>query len=293
MLLPSPVARAGEPASAADRLFEEGRALLDSEDYDVACERLAKSQKLDPALGTLALLAYCHEMLGRTATAYSEYRQALRMAKSVGDSEREQALRTQLDRLEPRLSRLRIHVPHRAPGIVVLRDGKDLDPSDWGAALAVDPGTIEVEARAPGHESWTADVKVGGDGARVELHVPELERSTSEGDSSVDVPVIIAFGVGVVGVGVGSYFGLRTKALDDDAAPHCSGGCDDEGFALREDARDHAVMSNVAFAVGAAGIGVGIVLLLTKDDEKESTSASALRLTPLADGGWASLEHRF
>ena len=58
-----------DPA-AAEWLFREGRALMKKGDFAPACAKLAESQRLDPAVGTLMNLAECEERIGRTASAW-------------------------------------------------------------------------------------------------------------------------------------------------------------------------------------------------------------------------------
>ncbi|MCC6559021.1 MAG: hypothetical protein IT372_39360, partial [Polyangiaceae bacterium] len=72
--LASGVARADEPAPApvesrAEALFQEGKRLLEEGRVAEACARLAASEAIDPTVGTLGLLAACHEQEGRIATA--------------------------------------------------------------------------------------------------------------------------------------------------------------------------------------------------------------------------------
>jgi hypothetical protein len=291
-------AAADQGATEAEQLFYEARKQLDAQEYDEACEKLERSQKLDPGLGTLALLAYCHEMQGRTATAYAEYSQALRLAEEQGDGKRQHLIEKQRDRLKPRLSTLRVLVPKVPNGLEVYRAGKRLERSEWGSEVVVDPGTLEIEARAPGYQPWVANVSVGGDGARVDVSVPPLVRVASPAEPAgprFDAPVLIAFGVGVVGVGAGAYFGLSAKSSNDDSEAHCDAEsrCDREGFDLRKDAQSSARAANIAFGIGAAGIATGVVLLLVRGDGKTAAPETALRVRPAPNGAWAALEHAF
>jgi serine/threonine-protein kinase len=72
-------------------------------------------------------------------------------------------------------------------------------------------------------------------------------------------------GAGVIGLGVGSYFGLKAMSNATDARRICPEGlCNEQrGQALADDARSAARVSNVAFALGAAGVAAGAILYLT------------------------------
>src|SRR5437870_2330149 len=63
----------GTDTREAERLFEKGKAEFQAKTYADACEDLASSERLEPTVGTLGLLAACHEAQQRLATAYREY----------------------------------------------------------------------------------------------------------------------------------------------------------------------------------------------------------------------------
>ncbi len=108
----------------------------------------------------------------------------------------------------------------------------------------------------------------------------------------------VSLGVGVVGVGVGSYFGLRTFSKKSDADSHCGRAigqsdatlCDAQGVDLRNQAHTAATISTVGFAVGAVGVGAGIVLLLTGHSTAHETG-HAMWVAPAVgpDGGVLSV----
>src|SRR5687767_13153220 len=62
-------AQASSSQSQAEPLFNEGRELLEKGRFAEACPKLARSQALAPAVGTLLNLGYCWEQLGKLRSA--------------------------------------------------------------------------------------------------------------------------------------------------------------------------------------------------------------------------------
>src|SRR5271166_4812159 len=73
-------APADDARAQADAEFAEGKKLLDDGQTAAACARFARSQDLDPKLGRLLNLAFCHEQEGKTASAWNEYNAAAALA---------------------------------------------------------------------------------------------------------------------------------------------------------------------------------------------------------------------
>src|SRR6185503_16570996 len=105
----------------AEALFEEGRKLLAAGEVRAACPKFAESYRLDTALGALLNLSTCHEREGRTATAWSEFRQAETEAASLRDEARRKLAADHAAALEPKLARLVVSAPRRPAKVVVER----------------------------------------------------------------------------------------------------------------------------------------------------------------------------
>jgi hypothetical protein len=138
----------------AQQLFDDGRVLLEAKRYAEACTKFAESQRLDPGGGTLLNLAVCHELEGKTATAWSEFRDALGQAVKDERKDREEIARKHIDDLAPRLMRIVVHVPEpvaaRDPEINL--DKSRLPPTAWNTPIPVDPGEHRISVSAPGAE---------------------------------------------------------------------------------------------------------------------------------------------
>ena len=73
-------------------------------------------------------------------------------------------------------------------------------------------------------------------------------------------------GAGIVGLGLGTFFGLKAKSTYDDSGAHCPRGptsCDADGVQGGKDASTQAAGSTVAFLAGGALLATGVVLYLT------------------------------
>lgn len=160
--------------AVATALFDEAKRMLSAGRYADACPKLEKAQQLWPGIGTLFNLASCYEKVGRQATAWATYREALGKALAAGQGERVRVIRERIRDLEPRLAKLVLEVQSPVPGLVVSRDGVGADAPLWGVAIPVDQGQHRVQARAPGYADWEKVVEVGGRGGTVFVQVPPL-----------------------------------------------------------------------------------------------------------------------
>jgi len=144
---------AAEESDAA-RLFREGRALVVEGRFADACPRLEQSQRLEPRLGTQLNIAFCHEQLGKLATAWSGFQEAASTARRERDLAREQFATARALALSPRVPWLEVRVAAGANGDppTILLDGAPLAPSAWGKELPVDPGAHVVVATHTGQE---------------------------------------------------------------------------------------------------------------------------------------------
>jgi serine/threonine-protein kinase len=266
-----------------------------------ACPKLARSQELAPNGGTLLNLAECYEKTNRFASAWLAYREAASRANAAGRPEAERTARDAALRLEPSLSRLVIRVPNanETRGLEVLRDGAAVAAAEWGVGIPVDPGEHVVQARAPGRKAWRQTIAIAARSPSNEVTIPVLPSadapSSTAGERTGDAtaheqagaprswmrPVGLAsMGVGIVGVGIGIFAGLRAKSADDNARQHCRTAgaqmyCDPTGLALTEDARDRAFVSTTAFVVGGLAGTAGAVLLLLAPAQRAPIALSA------------------
>ncbi|WP_437289809.1 hypothetical protein [Sorangium sp. So ce406] len=310
-----------EPSAAekatAEALFDAALDLMKKGRNEEACPRLEQSHRIDPGIGTLLYLAECYEKTGRTASAWATFRQAMSESQAAGQTDRARKAQARAARLEPGLSKLTIDVAPEAlaiDGLTVSVAGKALERPLFGIAIPRDPGEIAIEASAPGHETWKTTVKLGATSAAESVKVPPLTRlsavpsvpgtpvpSAEEGPAPAPAPArsaaapaesggdttrligLVVGGAGVVGLGVGTFFGVRAISKNGEAEDYCKGGatCEDpRGVTLTDEASSAATASNVAFGLGTAAVIGGAVLYFVVAPRQ----TSRVQVGPMVDG---------
>jgi hypothetical protein len=302
VVLPARAQAQAENKIAAEALFDRGVALMKEGKFAEACPQLEQSQAIERGIGTMLYLAECYERLGRVASAWALFREAASAARAEGQPDRADMGAARAAKLEPNLPKLRIQVAagNQMPGFVVLLNGVTLSSGALAAVFPVDPGDNSIEARAPGYRTFSHVERVAPEGATTVVAVPALDPdpqavaavavpapsavalTTNDGAQPSDAragasrawqrPVgLVVGGLGVVGLAIGSYYGLHAISKDNDADKLCPGsgaGCSSsEGVKLSEQARSAASLSNVFLISGVALVGVGVVLYLTAPAE--------------------------
>lgn len=235
--------------AAADALFDAARSLMEQGNFREACPKLADSQRLDPGIGTLLNLGRCYVGNGQTASAWTTYREAAARARAEGQSEREALARQEASRLEPKLTRVVIHVSEAAvqAGVTVIRDGQELPKGLWGVPLPVDPGEHTLEASAPGKVSQSAKFNAVGEGVTIPVRVPPL----TDAEAPVATPVRAA--------------APAPAAPPPPAAPASGPAPTSPGVAAADTgaaANTQRVLGYVAGGLGVAGLAVGGAFML-------------------------------
>ena len=301
-------AQNGPAEKAADVAFQEGRSALAKGNLELACAKLAESDRLAMSGRAVLNLADCFERRGMVASAYTKFLEAASRAVQANRPDAEKHARERASRLEPRLARMSIVVPKESelPGLEIKRDGVVIPASLWNASELSDPGTSHTyEATAPGKNNWTQTITTEeGKTSRVELRWQEVPdpikpskpaptpalttpSSVRDGDDPMRPVAYGALGVGVVGLAVGTIGGLQVLSAKSTVEGHCNAAtreCDQEGLDAAKSGNMWSVVSPIAFGVGAAGIAAGAFLLLRGPSEKPSRVAITPSVGPTGGG---------
>jgi len=256
--------------------------------YDAACPKLEAAAKLYTGSGVLLNLADCYEHTHRYASAWNEFGAASEAAARTGRADDEAEGKRRQQALEPLLSRLIVHVAHDVPGLVVTRNGAELEKGAWDVPIPVDPGTYSVTATATRRESWSGSVSVSDASATVTIDVPLLrvdddgpqtatsvETTVPSHDHPHDatlapqrhwtggrVAAAVLTGVGIAGMGIGGVMSLSAKSTFDRAEG-------ETGATQRTDSSRAVSAGNVATGVvvgGAVIAAVGVTLWFALPD---------------------------
>lgn len=319
LLLPGPALAQStfSEGAAAEALFREGAKRFEDGELAEACEKFAASQDLEPAPGTALRLGDCYDRIGKTASAWATFQEAAALARSSGQSEREETATERAEELFGRLSYLTIQVARETrslEGVRILIGGREIPGGTWGTPIPIDPGTQNISVRATGYREWKKELTITNEPGEQAIEVPVLqplvreveaatpaaaqrERTTAPQESEVRakrsgsqrVLAYVAGGLGLAGLGASGYFTYRAYALNEESLPEClvndANACTPAGKALRDDAREQGTFATIAASAGFALVGVSVVLFLTEPDEAAVAGAREVRLVAGAGAG--------
>ncbi|WP_394850466.1 tetratricopeptide repeat protein [Pendulispora brunnea] len=304
--------KAGSDLAVAESLFREGKAAMREKRYEEACSKFGESMRLDPQMGTLLNLAACHEITGKTASAWGEFNEVMAQAARAGQSSRVDFAKQHAAAVEAKLSRVKfVSAPPSSAAATIKIDGKTIGAGTLGTSIPMDPGTHRIEVSASGKKSRDVTFEVPQGPSTTEIQVPALE-DTSVASARTEEPApkeptrspssskrtlgFVLGGVGIAGLAAGTVFGVIYLGKKDDYNK-CNGFCGGSEQAdqdQKSSAQTAGWISTAAFGVGIVGLAAGTILILTSKPPSVEKSAT-LRVVPslsLQRGG-VSLEGTF
>jgi hypothetical protein len=276
-------AQSRDPA-AAEALFRQGREAMEAQRYAEALPRFVESQRLEPAVGTLMNIATCEEKVGRLASAWQRWNEAIDALPATDD--RLTFARNRAKALEQRLPRLAVSLASpRDQGARVFRDDVELGPASQGALLPIDPGLHTVTVQMPGHRTEKTTVHLGeGEKKQIEVHsgaaattVPSEREEPTEAPWRRTVGWTLT-GLGVAGVGVAAVSGLMRMEDRGTVETNCPDNVciNQKGLDAVASGRTLTAVNTAGWIAGGVGLGSGLYFLLSGG----RSSASAPRVTP-------------
>lgn len=234
------------------------------------------------------------------------------------------AAATELAALEPRIPKLRIELqgdPKHAAQITL--DGRSLSHALVGVAIPVDPGQHTLRATSAGMKpaettiavpestQQVAELKLEAESvAAPATNVAPLVSSQSgpqphaeeQRPNYLRIASYAAAGVGVIGLGVGTYFAFRAKSKGDDGdalyakyeCPNCSATQKDAVINSDDASASASTMSAVGFITGGVGIAAAVSLfVLSSGHSERAPNSGAAQVSPYVGPGAIGVFGRF
>ena len=281
----------------AEYLFRSGEKKFDSGRHAEACADFSESLRLGPKLGTLLNLALCHETIGKTATAWSEYHHGAAWAAQNGQRDRHDFALSHAVALETKLPRVLLQLPNDGALATVDVDGEPLADSRWYLPVFLDPGEHSVTLSAPGKERSTVKFRVIASPTEQLVAVPALHDLASapvasapaapadpdHGRRRVGYSLV---GVGAAGLALGITFGLLAVGKRDEVGSRCvSNHCTAEGADLYRSSQQNAAVATWSSVIGVGAGALGGWLLLTSQRPTTAAAAPKVGVSPFGVGG--------
>ena len=295
----------------------DGAAAFRDGHFKEAVDLFSKAESLMHAPPHLLFLARAEAKLGQFVRAREAYLKITneRLASNAPQAfhDAQTAAADEVSSVEPHIGRLTVNVEgsDAAKDLNVTVDGQPVSAVLLGVPQPTDPGVHRVTASAAGFKTVNTSVtlkdaerqsvtlKLVLDSSAVSATpavtapAPDARAanqpapivpppsSTSDGSNGMRIGAYVAAGVGVVGLGLGTVFGLTSKGKrsDADAANaelHCPCRKDDpqaqKVAGLDDDARKAQTLSIVGFVVGGVGIATGVTLFVLSNKHEEKSA---------------------
>jgi hypothetical protein len=268
----------------------------------------------------LLFMARAHAKLGQFVKAREAYMKIVKeqLSPSAPQAFRDAQVTAEEERklVEPKIGRLVVKVEgaETAKDLSVSVDGQPISAVLLGVPQPMDPGAHTVTATATGFKAQPASVTLkeaergavtikmevdpnaaapvaapatgapvagaGGAVVTTDSGAPPSDSAPSGGSNGLRIGSYVGFGVGVVGVALGTVFVLKSSSKRkeaDDAAKGCP--CDDRSelaqtiSGLDKDAGSAKTLGIVGFVVGGVGIATGVTLFVLSSKKQEPQAA--------------------
>lgn len=319
------VAQSDEQRAGARTLATEGAQAFNEGRYKDAVDLFGKAESLVHAPPHLLFMARAHAKLGQYVKAREAYLkivkeplapnapQAFRDAQAAAEEERKQ--------VEPHIGRLKVTVEgaEGAKDLAVAVNGQPFPVVMLGVPQPMDPGEHTVTATATGFKGAPTSVSLKDAGSAAVVVRMEVDRSVpppeatpapveargvlsvpsgappsdSSGGSGLRVGSYVGFGVGAVGIALGTVFVLKSSSNRKDAdaaAAECGTPCyKDDPAAIKvadldDKARTAQTLGIVGYVVGGLGVAAGVTLFVLSSNEKSDAAFVAPYVGPGALG---------
>lgn len=301
--------------AAARALAVDGLKLAQAGKCQEAIPKLERAEKLHHSPIVLSRLGECEVSEGNLVAGTEMLRKVLREPLPANPtpalSKAYERAQTVLDAAKPKIGGLTISIANPPADLRLTIDGLVVASSLIDSELPADPGEHTIEAWAPGFSKASAHVSLGSaDKKTVTLKLeadpnapppvppsnpqdavvappppPPSQAAPPVVTPATDVPppsppshaaAYVSWGIGAVGIGVGTAFGIMTLKDKHDLNGQCSANtCPASSRDAVDSAKKNGNISTIAFGVGGAGLLLGTVLYFSMGNTSNAGHASS------------------
>jgi hypothetical protein len=290
--------------------MDAGDARFEAKQYAAALEQYRGADEIMQVPTTGIEVGRTLERLGRLLEAREVLRRVSEYPQRADEPKPFSSARQRADRLladiAPRIPRVTLEVSGLPDGVLpeISWDGQHLDPAKIGGYLEANPGQHRALGVATGFPDVARDVRLAeGQALQVVLAFSLTAKPSSAAPQASSAPakpqpVVIAkpgkptlfwvgVGVAAVGIATGSATGAYSLSRTSSAKKHCDGSaCSPEAQQDIDGAKTFANVSNVAFAVGVAGLGVAAWQFFTHRASQKESLQPRVSATVSPGGVW-------
>ena len=322
LLVASAPASAATPAEKqeAKQLVSTGQMAMKNQRFAEAVTAFERADALDPSPANKVEIGRAYMAQGKLVAASKALHAAQDSAKGVPAARKaaDQAKKL-LDELEPKIPWIQLVVNGPTKPAKTFIDGQEVDAT---AELPYDPGEHVIAAEAEGFAREEQRVSlVEGAHAKLTLEMkkdanaPVADAGGSSGGSGKGsvIPAVIGFGVGAVGLALGTAFGVMAfgeKGKADDAkagyskcikradcSPRTAAAYKTDFDTALDTSKTDGTISTVGFIVGGVGVAAGVTFLFWRPFGGGAAAAdkpaSAVTVTPTFGVGRVGLAGTF
>lgn len=324
-----PAGAASEEETAGARaMAQQGLEAFKAERFAEAADLFSRAESLVHSPVHLLYKARAHAKVGELVKAQEAY---IKIIREKLPPKAPQAFRNaqgsapaELETVKARLAHLTVTIIGPKEGAQLTLDGEEVPAALVGVPMPVDPGEHKLEASAEGYSSDSTAVTMAEaqrEGIELRLEpiasapetaAPVVTQSTTDAatapppdsaagpNQGLRIGSYVAFGVGAVGLGLGTYFLLDGLSTADDSTKMfdaCDPGCNKAEEAeirkLDDDADSGKNLGTGGLVVGGLGVAAGLVLLVLSNESPEDAASSQPRITPWVGYNWLGVSGSF
>lgn len=278
----------------ARSLMDDGDAKRDKNDFKAALKSYEAADAIMHVPTTGLEVARAQAQLGMLLEARETLGRVNRLPPKPGEPAPFTAARKTAETLTAeigaRIPSVTVLVTNGEPGqtTVVVFDGEIVPPAASAAPRKVNPGRHNIVARSGSlekkqdidvleREAKTVTIDLKPSKGVVPMPPPGGDETVSTTSSPSSLPKILifgGFGLGIVGVGVGSVTGLMSISKVNDVKKGCPNDvCPTTSQPDIDSAKSLGTISTVAFIAGGVGIGAGVIGLVLQSKQSSTESA--------------------